>query len=82
MDARYMSGARWDYAGLYVLEDGDHLTIYSKENPDKIVWSGTVKLGVNELSSSQEGIDHAQWLEWFQNEHPAWLIPVRPRTVV
>lgn len=34
----------WSYEGLQVLEDGDSLTIYSKEDPTKVVWSGTVHL--------------------------------------
>ncbi len=35
---------RWSYDGLYVLENSDQLTIYSKDDPNKVVWEGTVNL--------------------------------------
>lgn len=47
-------GDLWDYEGMYILKDGDHLTIYlpkvfgiayyAKDDPSAVVWSGTIKL--------------------------------------
>jgi hypothetical protein len=31
------------YDGLYPLSNGQFLTVYDKEQPDKIVWSGNIK---------------------------------------
>lgn len=74
----------WSYDGLHVLKDGDMLTIYSKEDPNEIVWSGTIKLKRHPIftedadgmwiHADQEGIDRETWANWFFGEHPAKLI--------
>lgn len=77
-------GEAWDYRGLHVLEDGDRLTIYSKDNPNEIVWSGVVKLRQYPfftedasgfwIHADQDGVDRETWAQWFFEEHPATLI--------
>lgn len=77
-------GDLWSYDGLYILKDGDRLTIYSKDEPNKIVWSGTIKLrqyppftkdafGLR-IHAEQEGADRKIWAKWFFEEYPATLI--------
>ena len=39
-----LSEERWSYNGLRILQNGDQLTIYSKNDPAKTVWSGTISL--------------------------------------
>jgi len=77
-------GDIWDYEGLYILEDGDQLTVFAKENPSEIVWSGTIKfdIDINHVDSTQEGVNRKQWVEWFEKNYPAALIPHRPRKAV
>lgn len=74
----------WNYEGLHILKDGDQLTIYSKDDPNKIVWSGTIKLRQYPLftedafgmwiHADQEGVDRKTWAKWFFEEYPAKLI--------
>jgi len=77
-------GDEWSYKGLHCLEDGDHLTIYSKDKPDEVVWSGVIKLQHHPLftehasgfwiHADQEGIDRDTWAQWFFDEHPVTLV--------
>ena len=77
-------GDAWDYKGLRILENGNRLTIYSKDNPNEVVWSGIVKLRQHPLftedayglwiHADQEGIDREIWARWFFDEHPATLV--------
>ena len=74
----------WSYDGLHILKDEDRLTIYSKESPTKVVWSGIIKLRQYPLFSEsvsnmwihadQKGISRKKWAKWFLEEHPAKLI--------
>lgn len=83
------------YDGLHVLENGDMLTIFSKEKPKKVIWSGIIALRTHKLftrdasghwiHADQEGIDRDIWARWFFDEHPAKLVPAKqnknkPRT--
>jgi len=79
-------GDLWDYEGLHILEDGDHLTIHPKDNTNEIVWSGIIKLRELPLftehaygfwiHADQEGISRETWARWFLEEHPATLVVV------
>lgn len=67
---------RWDYAGLWALRDGDHLTIFNKKNPAKMVWSGFISLWQNKLNyTRQRGVNHKKWVRWFRKEYPAKFTP-------
>jgi hypothetical protein len=80
-------GDSWSYEGLYILENGDHLTIFSPDNPSQVVWSGTISLKSHKLFSEhasgfwihhdQEGIDREVWANFFFKEHTAQLIKNR-----
>ena len=80
---------RWSYEGLHVLEDGDILVVYSKEDPAQVIWTGTIKLKVYEvfaesafgmwIHTDQKGVDREIWTRWFFEEYPATLIKFRPR---
>lgn len=74
----------WNYEGLYVLANGDRLTIYEKDNPNRIAWEGEIKLrnhpiftesaGGMWIHSDQEDVDRTTWSRWFFEEYPAKLI--------
>jgi hypothetical protein len=70
----------WSYEGLYVLRDGDELTIFDKDEPSQVIWSGTIQLQRHDLftehasgmwiHADQEGIDRKVWASWFFKEYP------------
>jgi len=74
----------WSYEGLHILKDGDHLVIYSKNNPSKIVWSGIIQLCRYAvftehafgfwIHADQGGVDRNLWAKWFLEEYTAKLI--------
>lgn len=80
---------RWSYEGLHVLEDGDILTIFSKEDATKIVSTGAIKLRNYEVFTEsafgmwvhcdQEGVEREKWAHWFMEGYPAKLTKIRPR---
>jgi len=91
-DSRYISPptqefpeGQWSYEGLHILKDGDFLTIYSKDNPTEIVWSGVISLRNYPLfteavfglwiHADQEGVDRETWARWFFEGYAAKLIP-------
>lgn len=73
----------WSYEGLHVLEDGDELTIYDKEDTEKVVWQGTIALTPFSvfqdsaygmwIHNDQIGQERDLWARWFMNENPARL---------
>jgi hypothetical protein len=83
-DARYIKKGRYDYKGLHLLKNGDRLTVYSKTNPKKAIWSGTIKLKKHPgftkavfglwIHADQEGVNRKKWATWFFEKHPASLI--------
>lgn len=78
-------GDAWDYKGLHILKDGDQLTIYNRDDKEKIEWSGIISLKQHPLftedafgwwiHADQNGIEREVWAEYFLNRHPARLIP-------
>lgn len=67
---------KWSHKGLHILEDGDHLTIYSKDNPQEEVWSGVISLRQCR-PFTQKGINKRTWTKWFFRGLPAKLILAR-----
>lgn len=77
------SEENWSYAGLHILKDGDHLTIYSKENSTEVVWDGTIQIRQFELftehvfsmwiHADQVGVNRETWAKWFLRGYPAEL---------
>ncbi|NQU83229.1 MAG: hypothetical protein HQ536_00810 [Parcubacteria group bacterium] len=85
-----ISESEWRYEGLHILENGDQLTIFSPDDPDKIVWSGTInfKKDSKQLSRKdkivgswfcQVGVKRYEWPKWFVDKYPAKLIPVKKK---
>lgn len=74
----------WSYDRLHVLEDGDRLTIFDKDNPEQIVWEGEISLIIHptfnehvfglRIHSDQRDIDRETWAKRFIEEHPATLV--------
>ena len=82
-DFQLVSKHDWSYEGLHVLKDGDRLTIYDKDEPNKVVWSGVIALTQLPFNShasgwrihaDQQGIDRDTWSKWFFGEYPAKLV--------
>lgn len=65
----------WQMAGFHVLKNGDKLEVYSRNNPEELVWSGIVDFA-NDCDGHryQKGLDKRLWARWFFNEYPATLI--------
>ena len=74
----------WSYEGMHILKTGDYLTIFSKENPEEIVWAGKIKLNEYPLFTEdaqglwihhdQKDVDRTIWSNWFFKGLPAKLI--------
>lgn len=74
---------QWSYKGLHILKDGDRLTIYDKNDYQKVVWRGVIKLKQYSvftqdafglwIHTDQEGLDRKVWARYFFDEHPAIL---------
>lgn len=69
---------RWDLRGMYHPYNGDHLTIFDKDDPTKIVWKG--KIQHRKGSQHQKGVDRKTWEGWFLRKHPAELVLKKGRT--
>lgn len=76
-------GDLWSYDGHHRLNNGDFLTIFSKENPEKQVWSGAIDLQSElivtphtlsgKTIAPQKGMDYNIWFKYFIDEYPATL---------
>ena len=76
---------RWRYEGLWVLKDGDELTIFDKFNPAQEVWRGAIRLREHPLftesigglwiHADQEGLPRDMWAKWFMSGYPAEYWP-------
>ena len=70
----------------HTLKNGDHLTIFDKQDPQKIVWDGEIRLIPHEIftepvnsiqrctHADQEGVECDVWKKFFWEEYPATLI--------
>ena len=66
---------RWAYEGLHILEDGDLLTIYTKDMSRLVLWEGTISLrGEGDFTGIQEGLHRQRWIYWFLHQYPASLV--------
>ena len=80
-DSRFIGdNGQYSYEGLHCLKDGDHLTIFLKDDRRKVAWSGVINLASNEGHGvSQKGIELKTWASWFRKEHPAELVPAKEK---
>lgn len=66
--------------GLWKIRNGDHLVIKDKDQPEQIVWEGTVyfephlQMGYP-AKKCQKGLDAHTWMRWFRAGFPAILTP-------
>jgi hypothetical protein len=75
-------GDRFGNKGLRFLKVGDCLTIFSKKNPSRKLWSGVIELSVPNAPPRYpdirecipRDISRKRWLKWFREEYPATLI--------
>lgn len=79
------------YYGLVMLDSGDHLTVYDKNDMTHVIFDGPVRLeqqdpyaptsdsaGGLAIHSTPVGQDTDAWAEMFFNEHPAVLVKHHP----
>lgn len=84
-DNAYITPRGWSYDGLHILKDGDGLTIFSHDDPTKIVWQGIISLRKYPpftesvfglwIHADQDGVDRETWATYFLKEYPAELVP-------
>lgn len=74
--------------GVHVLQDGDQLSVFSANSPDRLLWQGIVQLRLqhepqshtrHHLKLFQEGVSDARWNRWFDEACPASLVPATSR---
>ena len=86
-DSRFISAdGQWSYEGMYILRDGDRLTIYRPDKPREAVWSGIISLRKYPpftedafgywIHSDQNGVHREMWAMFFIHEYPADLVPM------
>jgi hypothetical protein len=73
----------WSYEGLHVLENGDSIRVYDKNDPTKLIWEGIVELDkFTVFKDDYEGwwihnqpknMKLEEWAKWFLEEWPATL---------
>lgn len=76
----------WSYGGLRLLQNGDELTIYDREDIAEVVWRGPVKLsprlvaGMSDSNAKthQVGVKFEFWQGLFRPQSPATLVPKNP----
>lgn len=83
---------RWDSKGFHVLKNGDELTIYDKEDLEKVVWEGVISLtpftvGKEQafgmwIHNDQQGMDRETWAKWFMDMNPAKLVSKQKQKIV
>jgi len=71
------------YPGLHILQNGDKLKMFSKKNPAKVLWEGTLDLSIPQknflgwvvATHLPVGIRRSRWKTWFQKEYCGELLP-------
>lgn len=73
----------WSYEGLHVLNNGDKLTIFDKDDLTKVLWEGVISLSASTnfmddafglwIHNDQLGISRETWATWFMGRNPAKL---------
>lgn len=73
------------YEGTHILENGDYLKIFDKENPEEVVWEGEISLkqyrpfteNIFEfwIHADENGVPRKIWARWFMDGYPAELTP-------
>lgn len=75
---------KWSYDGMYILQNGDQLAIFSKEVKGMVVWQGTIDLVEYDpftqntkglwIHTDQKDVPREEWTKFFLDENPAELI--------
>lgn len=72
----YPENVKWEHARLWILTDGDHLTIYKKVNPTQEIWSGFISLWTDRIDRiHQRDVSRRKWTRWFVKNYPAKFTP-------
>lgn len=66
--------------GLWKIRNGDHLVVKDKDQPEQILWEGTVYFDPHlqvdyPAKKCQKGLDAQTWMRWFRAGFPAILTP-------
>ena len=83
-DFQLVSKENWSNDGLKILEDGDTLMIFSKRDPQQLLWEGVIRLrtyppftehvGGFWIHQDQIGVVRETWALLFFENYPARLI--------
>ena len=86
-DFELVSNETWSYDGTHLLANGDHLTIFERNESTVVVWAGAVHLRSYEvytekalgcwIHADQRGVEREIWARWFFDKYPARLVPAR-----
>jgi hypothetical protein len=78
-------GSRFDFKGMYTLQVGDRLTVFSKKHPSQELWSGVITSSLPRSAVDYDepdldecvpaGIPKNKWFKWFSEEYPATFLP-------
>lgn len=81
----------WSYEGLHVLKNGDHLRVFDKDDPTKLIWEGDIQLdpvGLFQehaynfwIHADQHGQDREAWAALFLEEHPCEVTNLESRAI-
>lgn len=80
---RFINEKNWSYEGLHILRNGDELTIYDKDEPERVIWKGIISLTSPTcfkesvfnlwIHNDQVGTERETWAKWFIDGNPAEL---------
>lgn len=75
----------WLPKGRHFIENGDVLTIYSKDEPRTVLWQGTIDLVPSNMPlepDTQKGVEPMVWEGWFQDQMPVRFIKHLPAPII
>ncbi len=70
----------YNYIGLHILENGDRLTVYDKDNPSRVLWKGIIQILPNRKHPGipiQMNVGRKKWCRWFLEGYPATLRKIK-----
>ena len=77
----------WSWSGTHILKHGDKLKVFDKENPEKLLWEGSIDFkwyqnyrkgyhySDRKLRALPKGVEEKDWVKWTTEDYPAELIP-------
>ncbi|MDO8516123.1 MAG: hypothetical protein Q7S28_02645 [bacterium] len=82
-DARYIVHDMVLTGGRHMLNEGDMLTTYDKQDPKKVLWSGMLSFDLTKATPLRMtypqgiGVPQRTWARWFASKSPATLVKAK-----